>query len=407
MSGAASDRTTGGPRLADSGPAGSVRSRRRASEGMPVAGAPGWHVIRRTAPVASGDPMRRPRRFRLAAGAVTATLVALLLVLSMVRAQRSEAPAGQTVVIPMPPLVISPGAGPAFGPTPAPKAPTEQRARPQDTVATSLQTRPDPVLPDELALLPPASIEASRRSTAELEIRPQPVGLSAAPLPSTIDGSPSRAQESRREPLQPGRSSPQVADDPGNLRAVAKLQVASEASTSDDHSAVAAASAAALPSTIEGSPPRAEESRIEPVQTDRSSTQVTDDSANLRAAAKIQVASQPTTAEDTPALPAGEIRVFIHHVADQRDGALAQRLADYLRGQGFTVADIRSVDFSIGKPSVRYFFARDRAASQRLVEELGRFSAGGASLGPDHASDFTHFVPKPRPGSVEVWLPGS
>jgi hypothetical protein len=86
---------------------------------------------------------------------------------------------------------------------------------------------------------------------------------------------------------------------------------------------------------------------------------------------------------------------------------LAQRLADYLRGQGFTVADIRPVDFRIGKPSVRYFFARDRAASQRLVEELGRFSGGRTSLAPDQASDFTHFLPKPRPGSVEVWLPAS
>ena len=263
------------------------------------------------------------------------------------------------------------------------------------------------MLPDELALLPVEPIEALQRSTAELEIRPEPVGLSAAPLPSTIDGSPSRAQEPRREPLQPGRSSTQVADDPANLRSAAKLQVASEASTSDGHSAVAAPSARPSTSAMGGSPSRVEESRIEPVQPGRSSTQVTDDPANLRSAAKIQVASQATTAEDDPALPAGEIRVFIHHVADQRDGALAQRLADYLRGQGFTVADIRSVDFSIGKPSVRYFFARDRAASQRLVEELGRFSAGGASLGPDHASDFTHFVPKPRPGSVEVWLPGS
>ena len=86
---------------------------------------------------------------------------------------------------------------------------------------------------------------------------------------------------------------------------------------------------------------------------------------------------------------------------------MAERLAGYLRGQGFTVADIRPVDFSIGKPSVRYFFARDRAAGQRLVEELARFAEGGTSLAPDHASDFTHFLPKPRPGSVEVWLPTS
>jgi hypothetical protein len=55
---------------------------------------------------------------------------------------------------------------------------------------------------------------------------------------------------------------------------------------------------------------------------------------------------------------------------------MAQRLADHLRRQGSTVADIRPVDFDIGSPSVPYFFARDWAASERLVEELGRFSEG-------------------------------
>jgi hypothetical protein len=114
----------------------------------------------------------------------------------------------------------------------------------------------------------------------------------------------------------------------------------------------------------------------------------------------LNAASEPSMPDELSALPAGEIRVFIHHSANhQRDAALAQRLADYLRGEGFTVADIRSVHYNIGMPSVRYFFARDRAASQRLVEELGRFSQG-TSLAPDHASDFTHFLPKPRPGAV-------
>ena len=309
-----------------------------------MAGAPGWYAIRRTDPVPSGPPMRWSRRFRLTAVAVTVGVVALLLLLSMVRAPWSEAPAGPTVVVPMPPLVISPGQGPAPGPTPVPTVPIEVAAPPQHTFATAaLHPEPDPVLPDGLALLPVEPIEALHRSTAELEIRPEPVGLSAAPLPSTIDGSPSRAQEPLRVPLQPGRSSTQVADDP----------------------------------------------------------------ANLRSAAKLQVASQATTADDDSALPAGEIRVFIHHVADQRDGALAQRLAEYLRGEGFTVTDIRAVGFSIGKPSVRYFFARDRAASQRLVKELARFPEGGTSLAPDQASDFTHFLPKPSPGNVEVWLPAS
>jgi hypothetical protein len=103
-----------------------------------------------------------------------------------------------------------------------------------------------------------------------------------------------------------------------------------------------------------------------------------------------------------------EIRVFIHHAAHSHgDASLAQQLADHLRRQGFIVADIRPVDFSIGKPSVRYFFADDRSASERLIDELGRFFEETASRPPGQASDFTHFEPKPRPGNVEVWLPTS
>jgi hypothetical protein len=111
---------------------------------------------------------------------------------------------------------------------------------------------------------------------------------------------------------------------------------------------------------------------------------------------------------DHPALSPGEVRVFIHHVTERAaDAALAHRLADHLQRQGFTVADIRPVDFSIGQPSVRYFFEDDRSASERLVDALGRFFEEAALRVPDHASDFTHFVPKPRPGNVEVWLPAS
>ena len=171
------------PRPVNSCPAGSVKPRQRPSEGAPVAGAPGWYVIRRAAPLPADEPMRSSRRFRLAAVAVTAALPPLLFVLSMVRAQWSEAPAGPTVVVPMPPLVISPGPRSAPRLTPAPAATTEEPTRPQDTVAAAeLQTQPDPVLPDELALLPLESVEVLQRSTAEWESRSEPAGLSAGTL---------------------------------------------------------------------------------------------------------------------------------------------------------------------------------------------------------------------------------
>jgi hypothetical protein len=343
-----------------------------------VAGAPGWYVIRRTAPLAADEPMRSSRRFRLIAVAVTAALVPLLLVLSMVRAQWSEGPAGPTVVVPMPSPDIAPGRGSAPTATPVPQAPTGEPANPPETFATAAgQTRPDPVLPEERALLPLDSIGALQRSTAEWASRPDAAAPSRMHFASASNGLASRALELREQPGQASRS-PQVRNGTATPGSAAEIEVASQASTPE-----------------------------QPGQPGRSSQQATSDPAPPVPAAEIRVASQATTPDDHPALPAGEIRIFIHHVAGQRDGALAQRLADYLRGDGFTVRDIRAVRFSIGKPSVRYFFARDRAASQRLVEELARFAEGGTSLAPDQASDFTHFLPKPSPGNVEVWLPTS
>jgi hypothetical protein len=89
---------------------------------------------------------------------------------------------------------------------------------------------------------------------------------------------------------------------------------------------------------------------------------------------------------------------------------LAHRLG-YAQGTQIAASVGQAVAFCLGllgliggKPSVRYFFARDRAASRRLVEEVSRFFEERPSQAPDDASDFTHFVPKPRPGNVEVWL---
>ena len=310
-------------------------------------GVPEWYVVRRTAPLESTVyPARSWHRFRLTALAVTVGLLALVLVLSMVRAHWSQVPAEQTAVVSMPPLAISPETGAAANPPLTPSALIEEPGPSRDKLATMvLQAKAAPARRDEPATLPLESLEVSDGLTEERESGTRPLAgtPSAARSRSAIGGSPSRAQESGREPVEAGRSPPQVEVKPATP-GPAGLRTASEVANSDDQSA----------------------------------------------------------------LPAGDIRIFIHHVADHRgDATLAQQLADYLRGQGFTVADIRPVDFGIGKPTVRYFFARDRAASQRLVEDLGRFFKGRRSLAPAHASDFTHFLPKPRQGNVEVWLPTS
>jgi hypothetical protein len=157
-----------------------------------------------------------------------------------------------------------------------------------------------------------------------------------------------------------------------------------------------------------GTPSRMQESGEGALQSPSSSPQAAAGPARHGSTAKPHVGGEVSALEDRPTLSAGGIRVFIHHVADHHGvAALAERLADHLRRQGFNVADIRLVDFTISKPSVRYFFEDDRGASEGLVKELSRFFEEETSLAPDHASDFTHYLPKPRPGTVEVWLPAS
>jgi hypothetical protein len=66
----------------------SAASGRSPCKGTPLAGAPGWHVLPRTAPVLSDYPIRRLRHFRLRVVAVTVGLI--VLVLSMGREHWSE-----------------------------------------------------------------------------------------------------------------------------------------------------------------------------------------------------------------------------------------------------------------------------------------------------------------------------
>ncbi|MGH6920382.1 MAG: hypothetical protein ACREJ0_22075, partial [Geminicoccaceae bacterium] len=52
-----------------------------------------------------------------------------------------------------------------------------------------------------------------------------------------------------------------------------------------------------------------------------------------------------------------------------------------------------------------YFFAGDEPETRRLVEAIGAFFARATAPAPAGASVSSRFSPKPRQGSVEVWLP--
>lgn len=106
---------------------------------------------------------------------------------------------------------------------------------------------------------------------------------------------------------------------------------------------------------------------------------------------------------------AGRPRVFIHHAAADADGAaLARELAERLGHQALAVVEVRAVPFAIGAAAtgVRYFFADDRDAARRLLRDAAPFLSATGRPPPRTPTDFTHYAPRPRPGTVEVWLPG-
>lgn len=92
-----------------------------------------------------------------------------------------------------------------------------------------------------------------------------------------------------------------------------------------------------------------------------------------------------------------EARVVIHYPA--RSGpAASQDLAGRLRAAGTGEVEIRRVPLRVERQSIRYFHDGDRAVSQRVdaLVQNGRSS---------DIADFTHYAPRPRRGTIEIWLP--
>ena len=125
---------------------------------------------------------------------------------------------------------------------------------------------------------------------------------------------------------------------------------------------------------------------------------------NAPAADQPRVDGVPLAAVAQSQAPNAKIQVFIEHTATDQDAARAAELATYLKEHGFAVADVRSVDFQVHRPSVRFFFAHDRPDSERLVAAVRAFFADAPAEAPDHPTDLTGDAQKPRDGDIEVWL---
>jgi hypothetical protein len=107
------------------------------------------------------------------------------------------------------------------------------------------------------------------------------------------------------------------------------------------------------------------------------------------------LAPEPTEAE-TIVHP----RVVVHYSDTARDADAARRLARQLGEKGYDVA-IRPVDVRIARPSVRYYFADDRAATAALAASVEQSLDGDAN---PRVLDLSHQRSKPRPGTLEVWI---
>lgn len=103
-----------------------------------------------------------------------------------------------------------------------------------------------------------------------------------------------------------------------------------------------------------------------------------------------QPSSAVAGAEPQP--PPMAVRVVLHHRPGAGDAAAA--LARRLPTTGGAGVELRAVPATPGARVVRYFHPADRPAAEALAARLG---AG--------VRDFTHFSPRPRPGTLEAWLP--
>lgn len=117
---------------------------------------------------------------------------------------------------------------------------------------------------------------------------------------------------------------------------------------------------------------------------------------------------QQLTADDVPmSVTSPAPRVVIHYgVASASGAALARSIAASLAGHGFGEPELRAVPHNVGTTSIRYFRAADRAAAERLVATARPLLTEAGRAAPSTPIDFTDYQPLPRPGTLEIWVPG-
>ena len=100
-------------------------------------------------------------------------------------------------------------------------------------------------------------------------------------------------------------------------------------------------------------------------------------------------------------------RVYFHYSTLEGGGEeTARQYAHHVLDNGFLSLEIRPVNVAIKTASIRYFYEDDRAESVKLSQALQQLTAArGATPVTYSVVDFLRFTPKPRKGTIEVWIP--
>jgi hypothetical protein len=118
--------------------------------------------------------------------------------------------------------------------------------------------------------------------------------------------------------------------------------------------------------------------------------------------------SETPISPTAPVVPrAGSYRLFLHFVDEGPENeARALAIAESMATAGYQIADIRKVSATTNGPRLRFFFAADSGGMPALTRDYAAALAKSGFVGGSVAvQNFEFFQPKPRPGTIELWLP--
>jgi hypothetical protein len=317
------------------------------------------------------------------------------------RASTSAAAAPPPAPAPTPPPHAAPAPAPTVAASSAPTA--ADAAAPTPRLATAHADSPAPQsAPSELQRRPPSRTSglAGSPTTEETSVADQPRGPITAPRGNAT----AQAARSARRGGTLALSILAVAVLLGGLgygyfayapEAPLDLERAEAPAQTPEPPPTATGSAAPIP---------------EPPQTAALSADGLQLEAAEPTAGPLRERAELTEPADTPASPAppvvtlgDDLRLILIHQNNSTAAANAEALEATLATLKDPVQmELRSVDFSIATPRIRYFYADDAASAAALADILGPPANGSGSW---QVQDFTYFRPGPTEGTVEIFVP--